>query len=211
MQGDGAARATRQHLPAGKVRTLGSQQRNCTSNFQALVNKHKSRSSPSSRITHTALARQHLQKQRKSCARVAQQPVPACGQLLGWGVGTLTPALSLPPASRSSEQLRGAREMVPSTDFKGIFLLSLSVLYFHSADLSLDMVSLDLFYNTTILFCLYCIFPALVSFTLPVLLLSSCLCRKLGRLHWDLQHSPMIKLKWPWGKIIIKHPFKTAV
>lgn len=81
MQGDGAARATRQHLPAGKVRTLGSRRRNCTSSFQALV---KSRSSPSSRIANTALAREDLQKQKQKELHSGCLTARACLQATSW-------------------------------------------------------------------------------------------------------------------------------
>lgn len=56
---------------------------------------------------------------------------------------------------------------------KGSFFLSVFLCSIFTLQISLDMVSLDLFYNTSILFCLYCVFPALICFTLSVLMLSS--------------------------------------
>lgn len=81
---------------------------------------------------------------------------------------------------------------------------------FPSASLSLDTVSLDLFSNTSILFCLYCILSFLCLFypfsTIAIVLaVQKTWEASLGSTTFS-NNQP----KWPEEKIIIRHPFKNC-
>lgn len=114
-------------------------------------------------------------------------------------------SFSLPTAQNNSrKQQRWCLPLTLRELFFSVFPCSIFTL-----QISLDVVSLGLFYNTRILFCLYCVFPDLICFTLSVLMLS-CM-HKTQETSRGCATFSINKLKGPGGRIIFRHTLKIVV